>query len=171
MNNSNLQYCERIEFVIAPSNLTDLQIHQLVCNIKVKKFTAGTFQLLSKCGDVFVSMRMYACVHAYGWGWLVIPASSCISYTRVLVRVPPRGSDYTGSSEKALTNAPAFKGSFSQSHSKQSAQSGSAHPAQIPSWLSEELRAGPAGGKPEMRVGFAHKGLWKGCDTCLFMPQ
>lgn len=89
----------------------------------------------------------------------MIPSSSCISYAGVLVKVPPRGSDYTGSSEKALTNAPAFKGSFSQFHSKQSAQSGSAHPAQIPSWLSEELRAGPAGGKAEMRVGFAHKGL------------
>lgn len=33
----------------------------------------------------------------------MIPASSCISYARVLVRVPPRGSDYTGSSKKALS--------------------------------------------------------------------
>lgn len=111
------------------------------------------------------------CMCVYGWGWLVIPASSCISYAGVLVRVPPRGSDYTDSSEKALINAPAFKGSFSQCHSKQSAQSGSAHPAQIPSWLSEELWAGPAGGKAGMGVGFAHKGLWKGRDTRLFMPQ
>lgn len=30
----------------------------------------------------------------------MIPASSCISYVGVLVRVPPRGSDYTGSSER-----------------------------------------------------------------------
>lgn len=36
----------------------------------------------------------------------MIPASSsCISYAGVLVRVPPRGSNYTGSSEKALINA------------------------------------------------------------------
>lgn len=77
----------------------------------------------------------------------MIPASSCISYVGVLARVPPRGSDYTGSSEKALINATAFKGGFSQCHSKQSAQSGSAHPAQIPSWLSEELRAGPCWGQ------------------------
>lgn len=83
----------------------------------------------------------------------MILASCCISNAGVLVRVPPRGSDYTGSSEKALINAPAFKGSFSQCHSKQSAQSGSAHPAQIPSWLSEELLAGPAGGKAEMGGG------------------
>lgn len=68
MNNCNLQHSERIEFVIAPSDLTDLQIHQVVCHIKVKKFTAGTFQLLSKGGGAFVSMCMYARVRAYGWG-------------------------------------------------------------------------------------------------------
>lgn len=33
------------------------------------------------------------------------PGLSCIFYAGVLVRVPPRGSDYTSSSEKTLINA------------------------------------------------------------------
>lgn len=48
MDNSTLQYFGRVNLLFAPSNLSDLQNHQLVRNIKVKKFTGSTFLSLFK---------------------------------------------------------------------------------------------------------------------------
>lgn len=103
---------------------------------------------------------------------MVIPASCSVFYAGVLVRVPPRGSDYTDSSEEALINASAFKGSFSQCHSKQSAQLGSAHPAQIPSWLSKKTLSWACWGQGrDGRWDLLRRDCEKGRDTRLFMPQ
>lgn len=111
---------------------------------------------------------MGVCV--YGLGYMVIPASSPISYAEVLVRVPPRGSNYTGSSEKMFINAPTFKGSFNQCYSKQSAQSGSAHPAQIPSWLSQQL-SWACWGQVKDGEGFAGKGLQNAVTQAYSCPN
>lgn len=113
--------------------------------------------------------RVFASAAAGDW-W---SSSSSISHAWVLARVPPRGRNYTGSSEECAHQPTPLLSKAALATSIQSNQPSQGLPSSPNPFMAIRRSGsrGLLGGEAQTRVGFAREGLWKGRDTRLFMPQ